>query len=121
MSKSTYGSRRRRKPTVWLAGTLKSPPLSPEARDRGGTLLRRVQMGEKLEMPLARPMPSVGERCHEIRFRDGDAQWRIIYRIDADAVVVADYFQKTTRATPQHVIELCRWRLRRYDQRTREA
>ena len=120
MSRSTYGSPRRRKDAIWLVGTLKSPPLSPEGRNRGGTLIRRVQMGEKLGMPLARPMPQVGERCHELRFRDGDAQWRIIYRIDADAIVVADLFQKSARATPQHVIELCRWRLRRYDQEQKE-
>jgi phage-related protein len=120
MSKPTYYSPGRRKPSIWLVGTLKTPPLSPEARNRGGTLIRRVQMGEKLAMPLSRPMPEVGERCHEIRFGDGDTQWRIIYRIDVDAVVVAEFFQKTTRTTPRHVIDLCRWRLKRYDLRGKE-
>lgn len=115
MSVSTYRSPRRRKPAVWLAETIKSPPASPEARHRAGTLLRRVQMGERLTMPLSRPMPDVGERCHELRVRDGGVQWRIIYRIDPDAVVVAELFRKTTRTTPRHIIELCQWRLRHYD------
>jgi phage-related protein len=62
-------------------------------------------------------MPSIGPRCHELRITDGErrAEWRVIYRLDADAVVIGDVFQKTTRATPAHVIENCRRRYRTYD------
>jgi phage-related protein len=31
-------------------------------------------------MPHSRPMPDIGERCHELRIVDVDATWRIIYR-----------------------------------------
>ena len=41
--------------------------------------------------------------------------WRIIYRVDSDAVIVADVFAKKTLATPQQVIDVCRKRLRDYD------
>jgi hypothetical protein len=37
--------------------------------------------------------------------------WRIIYRIDSDAVVIAEVFSKKTQATPRSVIEVCRRRL----------
>jgi phage-related protein len=36
---------------------------------------------------------------------------------DVDAVVVLSVFPKTTTATPKHVLENCRRRLRRYDSR----
>jgi hypothetical protein len=49
-------------------------------------------------------MPSVGPRCHELRIVDADATWRVIYRRDADAIVIAEVFSKKTRATPKQVI-----------------
>jgi phage-related protein len=106
------------KPLVWLHGEVKSPPLSAAARVETGILLRRLQRGEKLSMPRSRPMPIVGPRCHELRVPDETATWRIMYRVDSDAIVIAEVFCKKTRATPPHVIEACRGRLRSYDQAT---
>jgi phage-related protein len=60
-------------------------------------------------------MPTVGRRCHELRIVDANATWRIVYRLDADAVVIADVFQKKTQQTPMHVIQDCRRRLGLYD------
>jgi phage-related protein len=111
------------KRTVWLGGAIKTPPFSEKARNWAGRLLRTVQDGEMLSLPHSRPMPSIGERCHELRIPDGDVDWRVIYRIDPDAVLVAGAFSKRTQATPRHLIETCRWRLKRYDQwkRTRNG
>jgi hypothetical protein len=39
----------------------------------------------------------------------------VIYRLDPDAIVIADVFQKATPATPHRVIEDCRRRLAQYD------
>ena len=103
------------KPLVWLHGEIKTPPFSGEARIEAGCLLRRLQGGESLGLPHSRPMPVIGPRCHELRVMDKGAQWRIMYRLDADAIVVADVFAKKTRDTPQQVIETCRRRLRAYD------
>jgi phage-related protein len=64
-------------------------------------------------------MPSIGRRCHELRIQDEDVTWRIVYRIDVDAIVIADVFKKKTQATPQHVIEACQQRLREYDKLAR--
>ena len=66
-------------------------------------------------MPNSRPMPSVGKRCHELRIPDDKANWRIIYRIDADAIVIAEVFSKKTGKTPKNVIATCKTRLREYD------
>jgi len=52
---------------------------------------------------------------HELRIKDAAAQWRIIYRIDADAIVIAEVFHKKTRATPAAIVETCKRRLRQYD------
>ena len=55
-------------------------------------------------MPKSRPIPNIGARCHELRVPDEDKNWRIIYRIDHDAVVIIEVFNKTTQETPQSVI-----------------
>ena len=106
---------RRDKPLVWLRGEVKTPPFSSIARVEAGALLRRLQRGEKLGMPHARPMPSIGRRCYELRIVDAARIWRIVYRLDVDAIVIADVFPKTTRATPRRVIEECQRRLSAYD------
>ncbi|MBI4951321.1 MAG: type II toxin-antitoxin system RelE/ParE family toxin [Myxococcales bacterium] len=108
------------KPLVWLHGEVKSPPLSTGARVEAGFLLRRLQRGDALGMPASRPMPSIGTRCHELRINDEAATWRILYRLDPDAVVIVAVFSKKTRATPRAVIEAAKRRLREYDALTRD-
>jgi phage-related protein len=103
------------KPLVWLHGEIKTPPFSQKARLEAGFLLRRLQRGENLGMPHSRPLPDIGARCHELRIPDAVANWRIIYRPDPDAVVIAEIFKKKTRNTPQKVIKISKERLRRYD------
>jgi phage-related protein len=60
-------------------------------------------------------MPMIGPRCHELRVTDANKIWRIIYRIDSDAIVIAEVFQKTTDKTPKPVIDVCKDRLSIYD------
>ena len=103
------------KPLAWLHGQVKTPPLSNEARIETGFLLRRLQQGERLRMPQSRPMPSIGSRCHELRVNDADTTWRLIYRIDPDAIVIVEVFAKKTEKTPKDVIEACQKRLKEYD------
>jgi phage-related protein len=104
------------KPLVWLHGEIKTPPFSAEGRLEAGTNLRLLQEGQSLGMPHSRPMPSIGRRCHELRVRDEGHNWRIIYRIDEDAIVIVDVFAKRTRDTPKKVIETCKRRLKQYDE-----
>ena len=67
-------------------------------------------------MPHSRPIPTIGPRCHELRIRDARSDWRIVYRVDSDAVVIADIFTKTTRKTPDRAIADCKRRLMMYDE-----
>jgi len=66
-------------------------------------------------------MPSIGARCHELRVNDEASTWRLIYRIDSDAIVILDVFSKKTTATPQSVIDSVKQRLKRYDAAAKET
>lgn len=103
------------KPLLWLHGEIKSPPLSSGARMEAGYFLRRLQQNENIGMPHSRPMPGIGKRCHELRIVDKSVTWRIIYRTDTDAVVILAVFNKKTKTTPKRVLEVCRQRIRFYD------
>lgn len=103
------------KPLAWLHGEIRTPPFSHAARLEAGSLLRVLQRGDKLSMPHSRPMPSIGPRCHELRIVDERVDWRIVYRVDFDAIVIIEVFEKKTRKTPQSVIDVCRRRLADYD------
>ena len=103
------------KPLVWLHGEVKSPPFSPQARTEAGFLLRRLQGGEKLGMPQSRPMPVIGTRCHELRVNDENLTWRIVYRIDEDAIIIAEVFDKKTNDTPKNIIETSKTRFQNYN------
>ncbi|MBL7961168.1 type II toxin-antitoxin system RelE/ParE family toxin [bacterium] len=103
------------KPLLWLHGEVKSPPLTSDARIETGYLLRRLQMGDDLSLPHSRPMPSIGRRCHELRVDDQTKTWRIVYRLDSDAVLILEVFEKKTRKTPKEIIENCKKRIRLYD------
>ena len=96
------------KPLAWLNGEIKTPPFSTAARIEAGFLLRRIEQGEKLSMPQSRPMPRIGRRCHELRITDENVTWRIVYRIDDDAIVIAEVFAKKTSQTSNAVIDACK-------------
>ena len=104
------------KPLVWLGGEIKTPPLTSDARVEAGFLLRKLQAGESLSLPHSRPMPVIDVRCHELRIQDRSRIWRIIYRVDRDAIIILEVFAKTSQATPKKAIEVSQQRLRRYDE-----
>jgi phage-related protein len=60
-------------------------------------------------------MSSIGPSCHELRIPDAGMTWRIVYRVDDDAIVIAEVFPKKQQATPARVIRVSRDRFRRYD------
>ena len=89
--------------------------MSSAARSEAGYLLRKLQMEELLSLPHSRPMPLIGLRCHELRIDDQNKTWRIVYRIDNDAIVILEVFDKKTQKTPREVIENCKRRILLYD------
>jgi phage-related protein len=100
------------KPLIWLHGEIKTPPFSADARIEAGVLLRRLQRGENIPLPHSRPMPDIGKGCHELRIQDENRTWRIVYHVDAEAIVILEVFAKTTQQTSQSVIRTCKARLR---------
>lgn len=101
---------------IIIKGEIRTPPMSREARIEAGYLIRKLQLGEMLSMPHSRPMPSIGKRCHELRIIDKNTIWRIIYRLDEDAIIILEVFSKKTRKTPKQVIENCQKRISLYDE-----
>src|SRR3990172_12876367 len=122
MAKAQEGEQKRtRKPLVWLHGEVKTPPFTPEGRQEAGLLLRLLQEGERLGMPQAEPLQDVGPRCGALRVRDAGHNWRIMYRIDPDAILILEVYPKKTRKIPDEVIERCQERLKRYDDAVRTS
>ena len=103
------------KELVWLHGEVKTPPFSADGRLEAGLNLRKLQKGELLSMPISRPMPVIGAHCHELRIVDENQTWRVIYRIDNDAIIILEVFSKKKRETPQKVINVCQARIKDYD------
>jgi phage-related protein len=124
MAKEMHGkheARRERKPVAWLHGEIKTPPFTPKGRKEAGDLLRLLQEGVNLSMPQAEPLPLVGPRCGALRVRDAGHNWRIMYRVDPDAVLILEVYAKKTRRVPREVIKQCQQRLKAYDEIARQA
>jgi phage-related protein len=102
------------------SGRSKEPAVFVEGAFAGWTLFAVVQRGEVLSMPISRPMPSIGVRCHELRIGDVHHTWRVIYRAEVDRVLVVDVFDKNQNKTPQTIIETCRKTLSSYDRFRKE-
>ncbi len=83
-------------------------------------LLRYLQNGLTLAMPQAEPLPVIGPHCGAIRVRDEQHNWRIMYRVDADAVVLVKVYDKKAKKIPAEVITQCKQRLNLYDKAVKQ-
>ncbi len=100
------------KPLHFIGSSLDDLRNFPEeARKAAGFELYAVQSG--LEPSDWKPMPSIGRGVKEIRIHVL-GEWRVIYVAKfEDAVHVLHSFQKKSRKTSQHDIEIAR---KRYQQ-----
>jgi phage-related protein len=121
MAKAKRGEQTTPKPLAWLHGEIKTPPFMEEGRKEAGYLLRLLQQGEMLGMPQAEPIPIVGPRCGAIRVRDGAHHWRIMFRVDPDAILIVAVYAKKTKKIPQEIIDSCKKRLKDYDEAAKKA
>lgn len=81
------------------------------ARRAAGYQLDRIQRG--LEPDDWKPMKAIGPGVREIRIRDREGAFRVLYLAAlADRVVVLHAFQKKTQRTPKPDMELAAKRLR---------
>ena len=99
------------KPVAWLGSTLADLRAFPaDARRDAVFELRRVQQG--IDPDDWKPMPSIGPGVREIRIHTG-LEHRIFYVATfAEAVYVLHAFEKRTRKTPKHDLQLAQDRLR---------
>ena len=90
--------------------------MGSRARQKAGFHLREIQQGVNLVMPLSRPLPQIQHGCHELRIQDAENRlnWRVVYYIDAVAILVLGVFEKQTQQMPENEKELCRQTLQRY-------
>jgi phage-related protein len=104
---------RRRKPIRFHGSALEDLRSFPEpAKQDAGFQLDRVQKG--LDLDDWKAMKTVGKGVREIRIRDQDGAFRVIYIANlVDAVNVLHCFQKKSRATAKRDIELASLRYRR--------
>jgi phage-related protein len=84
-----------------------------DVRREIGKAIFDLQKGEKLAMPLSRPMPSVGTGVEELRVRDRSGVYRVFYYTKlADSILVFHAFGKKTQKTPPNEIALAQKRLK---------
>jgi hypothetical protein len=96
-----------------MHGELGVPPFTAHAHLEAGALLRQRQRGQAFGLPHSRPVLRWG---HRVTGEDAGREcWtsRIVYRLDADAVIIIEVFSKKTPA--RGVFEVGQRRLRAYD------
>lgn len=84
-----------------------------EVRRELGKAIFDLQRGEKLAMPLSRPMSSVASGVEELRIRDRHGIYRALYYTRSPReVLVIHAFVKKTSTTAQDDIAIARKRLK---------
>ena len=72
-----------------------------------------LQLGYPLGMPVSRPMSTIAVGVDELRLREADSNFRVLYyRKSPEGILVLRAFRKTTEKTPQSEILLTRRRLK---------
>jgi phage-related protein len=85
--------------------------FADDARRQAGHERQRVQMGR--DPSDWKPLSTIGAGVREIRIRDADGAYRVIYIATfADAIHVLHAFEKKTQKTAQRDLELAAVRLR---------
>ncbi len=102
----------RLKQVRWIGDSRERISAFPdEARREAGYQLERVQAGK--DPADWKPMPSVGLGINEIRVREDNGAFRIIYVAKfEEAVYVLHAFHKKARKTAKQDIDLARQRFR---------
>jgi phage-related protein len=76
-----------------------------DARREAGFQIERLQRG--FEPDSWKPMKSIGQGVHEIRVRQVNGAYRVIYIATfGEAIYILHAFQKKTQATPKREIDL---------------
>lgn len=83
-----------------------------EIRRELGKAIFDLQKGEKLTIPLSKPMPSVAPGVEELRVKDRTGAYRVFHFTRfASAILIFHAFIKKTEKTPKQELELGKKRL----------
>lgn len=98
----------------WNISALKNIRSFPdEIRREIGYLIFKLQIGEKLEMPFSRAIPTIGKNCYELRVKGEDGIYRVFYLLKIKGkIMVFHAFQKKSQKTPKKEIETGKKRLK---------
>lgn len=101
------------KQVVFLGSSLEELRGFPQdARHDAGYQIEKLQRGEQPDD--FKTMPSIGKGVEEIRIREESGAYRVIYIARrAEAVYILHAFQKKSRATSKHDIDLAAQRFRK--------
>ena len=101
------------KPTIFHpAARAVIKKFSKEVRIKFGKAITALQYGAELTMPLSKPMGSIRSGAEELRVKDSDGTYRVIYFIPGEAVWIVHAFVKKTEKTPLREIKLAKKRLK---------
>jgi phage-related protein len=77
-----------------------------------GSILTRLQKGDKVGYPDTEPMKNMASGCFEIRLKGTDGIYRAFYVLQTElGILVFHCFQKKTQKTPKQEIETGKKRL----------
>ena len=87
--------------------------FSYDVRRNVGQAILELQKGEKLSMPLSRPIKSIGSGVEEIRVKDLHGTYRVFYLARMkDRIIVFHAFVKKTQKISQKEIKTAKKRLK---------
>lgn len=95
------------KDIIWHTKALESLRSFPESVKKDlGYLMHRLQMGDTLTSPYAKPMKSVEIGVSELRVKDASGAYRVFYYLKTNqGILIFHAFQKKTQKTPRKEIE----------------
>ena len=75
--------------------------------------LERLERGDRIPMPLCRPLSSIARGLHELRFSYRAGEYRVFYYLKIkDAIYVIHATQKKSQKLESRLIELLKSRIR---------
>lgn len=77
------------------------------------SVLERLDCGEKIPMPLCRPLFSIMKGLYELRFSSRSGEYRVFYYVKVrEAIYVIHAIQKKTQKLERKTVDLLRARIR---------
>lgn len=84
-----------------------------EARHNVFSMLSKIELGEKMQMPICRPLFKIARGLYELRLSDKAGELRVFYYVKTgDAIYVLHAMRKKTQMITMKTIGLLKKRIR---------